>query len=294
MLLSLLRPLFGLLGALPGLVAAQAMLTILDGDAKVVHAKGSWAAIEGLKLPAASIVATDAGARLLRIEWPDGSAVDLGPATQALVLAERLSERAPKAPGVYLLRGVAKVSARANTTAPALLSPGLEMPPFSGVAVLQAAPERSALFAEAGSMTLYERTAKGPINLPAGQFWSRSGSASGVIQPRPPADWLSQLPRAYRDTLPLRREVMLARNVTPRALPLPGYAELRDWLYAETPVRRLLVTQFTAWSKDPGLRSALITHINDHREWGFLVLPPKVEAPRIPAPSPESTSRPTP
>ncbi len=294
MLLPLLRPLFGLLGALPGLVAAQAMVTILDGEARVVHGKGSWAAVEGLKLPAAALISTDANAKLLRLEWPDGSALDLGPGSQAMVLAEKLSERAAKAPGVYLLRGVAKISARSNTSAPVLVGPGIELPPFTGVAVLQTSPERSAVFAEAGSVTLHDRSAKAPLTLPAGQYWSRRTGEAAAAQPRPPGDWLAQLPRAYRDTLPLRREAMLARNVTPRALPLPAYAELRDWLYTETPVRRLLVTHFTAWSRDPGLRSALITNINDHREWGALVLPPKPDPPRISAPYPASTPRLTP
>lgn len=293
---ALLRLLVCVAAAWPALAAAQVVVTILDGDARVVHARGSHPAAEGLKLPPASLVNLDAKAALLRLEWPDGSAVDLGPGTMALVLPERLSDKSPKAPGVYVLRGQAKISGRAAASAPVVLAPGLEIAPSAGVVVLTTTAERAGVFAESGAATVLDRLGKAaPQPLPAGQYWSRAGAAAAAVQPRPPSDWLAQLPRAYRDTLPLRREVVLARNVAAKPLPLPGYAELRDWLYTEPMVRRLLVTQFTAWAQDPGIKSALITHINDHREWGPIVLPPppppKIDPPR---PAPASGSRATP
>jgi hypothetical protein len=288
LLRRLLRVWIGLLAAMPALALAQAIVTILDGEARFVHAKGSFAAVEGARLPPAVIVATDAKAALLRIEWPDGSAIDLGPATHALLVEGRLSERLPKAPAVYLLRGIAKFSGRAPGSAPALLSSGLEVAPLQGVTVLQATVSTLAAFAETGGVTLHERGAKAPLVLPAGQYWSRAGNEAGAVQKRPPPEWLAQLPRAWRDTLPLRRELMLARQVNVKPLPWPAYAELRDWLRAEPPVRRALVTQFTAWSQEPGLRSALIQHINEHREWRALVLP-RPDPARTAASVPRST-----
>lgn len=296
MISALLRILACAVAMGPALAAAQVVVSILDGEARIVHARGSFAAVEGLKLPPASIVNLDAKAGLLRLEWPDGSAADLGPGTHAMVLPDKLSEKTGKAPGLYVLRGFVKVSGRAPATAPVVLAPGLEIAPAAGVVVVQATPERSAVFAESGAAMLGDRLGKAaPQSLPAGQFWSRAGGAAATVQPRPPGDWLAQIPRAFRDTLPLRRNVVLARNVTGKPLPLPGYADLRDWLYTEPLVRRVLVTQFTAWAQEPSIKSALITNINDHREWGPIVLPPpplpKSEPPR---PGPASGQRATP
>lgn len=269
---NLLRALLPLLLA-GGAWAAPGMVTLIEGDATVVHPKGSMAVVEALKLPAAALVQTGPNTRLLRVEWADGSALDLGPSSQAMLLGERMSDRASKTPGVYLLRGWAKLSSAQAATAPLLWTSFADLPPAAGVLVLQAQADRLQLFVEAGGQQLQERGAKAPIALAAGQYYGRQGSDKGVVQPRPPADLFAQMPRAFRDTLPKRWAALQQRNVVAKPLPLPAYPELRDWLGADATFRRLLVTQFSAWAQEPGLRSSLIIRINEHREWAPLVMP---------------------
>lgn len=253
--------------------AAAGMVTLIEGDATAVHPKGSLAVVEALKLPAAALVQTGPNTKLLRVEWADGSSLDLGPSSQAMLLAERMSDRASKAPGIYLLRGWAKLSSGPATTAPVLWTPFADLPAAPGVLVLQASADRLQLFVESGGLQLQERGAKTPTALGAGQYYDRQGAAKGAVSPRPPSDMFAQMPRAFRDTLPKRWSALQQRSVVAKPLPLPAYPELREWLGTDATFRRLLVTQFAAWAQEPSLRSALIIRINEHREWAPLVLP---------------------
>lgn len=256
-----------------GAWAAPGMVTLIEGDAVVVHPKGSVNVVEALKLPPAALVQTGPNTKLLRIEWADGSSLDLGPASQLMLLAERMSDRSSKQPGIYLLRGWAKLTSAQPATAPVLWTPFADLPPAAGVLVLHAQADQLALFVESGGLQLQERGQKAPTALAAGQYFGRQGAARGTVQPRPPHDLFAQMPRAFRDTLPKRWAALQERNVPAKPLPLPGYPELRDWLGADPTFRRLLVTHFSAWAQEPGLRSSLIIRINDHREWAPLVLP---------------------
>ena len=263
-----------------GAWAAAGLVTMLDGDARLVHAQGAAEVIEALKLPAAALLQTSASSRLLRVEWPDGSALDLGADTQVLIVAEGLSERAAKAPGAYLLRGWAKLSGAAVPSAPMLQSAVGELPPFKGVAVVFALEGRNGVFSETGPLLLQERTGKTLLTLQTGQFYSQQGGSAGQTEPRPPPDMLQQLPRAFRDTLPHRLAAMQQREAKVRSLPLPTYAELKPWLAANDPaLRRVMVHRFAAWAKDAGLKSALVININAHREWASLVIPKPVPKP---------------
>jgi hypothetical protein len=280
--------------------AAPGWVTIADGPAHMVDGKGSAELVEAIKLPNVALVETAADARLLRIEWPDGSALDLGPGTRAMVLAEGLFDGTLRAPGVYLLRGWAKLSAASASTAPALLAHGVTLPPFKGVAVMQVQDSGHRLFAEAGPLLLQPqlqpRGDSAALTLKTGQYHGAAVGDSAAVQTRPPADLLPQLPRAFRDTLPHRLATVQPREVPPRITPLPAYAQLRPWLAAADPaLRRTMASRFASWAQQPALKSALAQHINDHREWAPLVLPkpasPKPLAPKTtPAASAASIS----
>ena len=269
-------------------LAAPAMVTILDGEARVFHASGSAKVVEALALPAAAIVQTTDASRLLRVEWADGSALDLGPATKVLIVTEGLSERAAKLPGIYLLRGWAKLSGAAGATSPVLMSALGELPPFKGVAVMSLfdgadAGTPSGVFSEVGPLLWQERGGKALVTLATGQFFARAQGQASQVLPRPPAALLQALPRAFRDTLPHRLVAMQQREVKPTTLALPPYAELQAWLAASDPqLRRLLVQRFGAWSRDAALKRELLAHLNDHREWSALVLPKPAAPPSPP------------
>lgn len=256
--------------------AATALVTVVEGESRLVHGAGSVDVAEAMALPAAAIVHTTAGSRLLRVEWPDGSALDLGPDTMALIVDKGLSERAPKSPGVYLLKGWAKLTGAAASSAPVLMSGFGELPPFKGVAVvaMQEGAGQRGVFSEAGPLLWQERGGKALTPLATGQFYARPGAEPGTVLLRPPAAMLQQMPRAFRDTLPHRFAAVQRREVKLPPSAMPAYAEVRPWLVAGDPsLRRQIVNRFAPWSRDAALKRELIRHINEHHEWAALVLP---------------------
>lgn len=286
--LRLLALLMGLLlGGMLGLPAQaqvagpDALLTLLDGKARVLTTQGTVAAEVGLKLRGPAIVQLGPNDRLLRLEWPGGTALDLGPNTQLLVAPLGLADKpdASRA-ALYLLRGWAKLSTVASEAAPQLLNV------FSGTLLQQGAlvafvgNGQAWVFDESGAPQVMERPARGsPMTLSAGQFYTRTGSNPGQVLPRAPAEALREVPRAFRDTLPRRHAQVAGKPAAGQSLPQPSFDELQEWLRGESTVRRFIATHFAHWARDANFNAALLAAQKDFPEWAAALHPPKAKRP---------------
>ena len=269
-----------------GAADVGALVTILEGEGRVIDGKGATAAAEGLRLNGSVLVDTPSSTRLLRLEWAPGRALDLGPDTRVMLLPPALASGEPRAPAFYLLRGWVKFTAPQGAPAPGFSMPGVDVPGFTGTLVAHVSPNEQWLFTESGSARVAERR-KGaaPLALKGSEIFQRSGSDAGVVQPRPTSAQLQQVPRSFRDTLPMRSQAVQGRSVTPRALTFPTYADLRDWLLAEPGIRRELPRRYAAWAREPSFRSAVDAQLAQHAEW-TLVLHPERARPPAPTPPP--------
>ncbi len=262
----------------PAAAAEPGVLTLLDGEAVLVIGTRAVAAVPGLRLPAGTLVHTGTETRLLRIEWPDGSRLDLGPATRAMLEPPRLPLPSPRA---YLLAGTVKLQ-QAQASA-GLLSPSFELRPFAGAVVLQQSAAQGLAFVETGSALAAPRralagsagSAGSAIALKPGQAATADGTAAPRGPVRPPADWAAALPRAFRDTVPPQLARWQGREPPPaRGLPPPDYALLEPWLGAEPLLRRELPARFGERLADASFRAAVLERLPRHPEWGPLLRPP--------------------
>jgi hypothetical protein len=262
------------------------MLTIVDGDATVLDGTRRLAAAEGLRVGPGAIVETGAGTGLLRIEWPDGHMLDLGPETRVMVSPPGAAARDKTGTAVYLLSGWTKLSSGAASNIGGLLAPGLELAPFTGVAVALVTATETMVFAEAGALQLLERGSKTParFSLKGGESYFRMGSGVAAVSPRAPSEVMQRIPRAFRDTLPLRWNRFKDQDGPGAALPAPSYAELAPWLTAEPALRRDFPRRFAARAREPAFRDALIAHLAAHPEWEPVLFPP-------PPPKPDTSPR---
>lgn len=269
-----------------------ALVTIVEGEARIIDGKGAGAAVEGLRVSGGVLVDTLANARLLRLEWAPGRALDLGPDTRLLLLPPALGAD-PRAPAFYLLRGWIKFTAPAAAPAPGFSMPGADVPPFTGTLVAHVSPSELWLFTESGSARVVERRRGAtPLALKGSEIYQRSGGDAGSVQARPTSAQLQQVPRSFRDTLPLRSAAVQGRSVAPRPLSFPAYADLRDWLLAETGIRRELPRRFAAWAREPSFRSAVDAQLGQHAEWTLVLHPERARPPAPPAvPRPASAPR---
>lgn len=249
---------------------ANAIVTILDGEATLIRGTARFGLAEGVRLQAGDIVTTAPAARLLRIELADGRALNLGGATQLLLAPHFTGGRRPPA-DAYLLQGWAKGNL-------ALASAALDLREPGGKAVMHVQADSVQVFTESGSAVLEEHRADAaPVTLKPGQFFQRQGAAHGVA-PRPSAEFIAQVPRPFLDTLPARAALFKARVVAPKPQPAPTYGDLQPWLDAEPALRRSYVSRWMPLARGE-FRKALVADLRAHREWERILFPERFQRP---------------
>ena len=266
-------------------------MTILDGSAQLLRGAAKLQLAEGVRLQSQDLIDTAADARLVRLEFADGLALSLGPATRLLIDPRFTGERG-RAARVYLLRGWVKLNAAPPASAPApaaaakpaaatplLASPAVDLLTLGGSAVAALTDGSVQVFVEGGELALQERVGGSPVGglqkLRNGDFLERQGSAKAVLTGRPAPAFLQQLPRSFMDTLPTRAAKFKDRDTTPQPLGDFGYADVRDLLAAEPSLRKAAMNRWRPLTRSPAFRNALVANMEAHPEWDRVLFPEK-------------------
>jgi hypothetical protein len=225
---------------------------------------------------AGTIIETASDANLLRVEWSDGQAINLGPNTRVMINPPGFSRREGGVPALYLLQGWVKYSSPPASQAPGLVARLFELAPFKGVVVVRVDPQVTSVFIQSGTALPVERQLRPAARheLSAGNFYTRNSAAAGVVAARASSGDLQQVPRAFRDTLPSRYGQAAAATPTAEGLPAPTYADLQPWLTAEAQVRAGFTRRFRPLMSDRAFRRDLDAHLSDHAEWRPILHPP--------------------
>lgn len=281
---ALLLATFALLGppapARATATPAAPILTIVDGEAQVIRESVRFAAVEGLRLEAEDIVHTADGARLLRIEFGDGSAIDLGAATRVQWQPRLAVETGPDRPGrLYAMSGWVKLSGAGA----AFTSARLDASELSGAVVARIAEGAAFVFVESGTLRLLERSASRPPQthaLKEGEAYQRQGEEPGTASARPGAALLASVPRAFADSLPLRARRFHDKAVATPAATDIAYADVAAWINGERALRHGFVQRWRGKLRDPQFRSAVAAELAAHPEWDRSLNPEKYAPPR--------------
>ena len=254
--------------------AQVVVVTLLDGEAALVDGTRRVAAAPGVRVPPGALIETTAASAVLRLESSDRSVVDLRPGTRAMLLPPVFAARGGKAPLLYLLAGWAKVTSPDKEPAGSVVTPAIELMPFTGAAVVATGKEGASVFAESGALEVADRGSARRHPLKTGALFS-----AGSVDARPSAAWLARVPRAFRDPLPRRGAQYAEKPVSGTPLPGPSYAQLADWLAAEPAVRRDFPQRFEALAHDAAFRRDLQQHLPAHPEWARVLNPPETKKP---------------
>jgi hypothetical protein len=260
-----------------GAVAADVTgtITILEGEALITRAAGRLRAAEGVRLQLGDIVETGDGA-FVQVELVEQTVLDIGPNAR-IMIGGPVRLKAERT--LYALGGWFKLTnARKDGNARAFdfRSPLLEIGLLPGVVVLQLKPAEATLFAERGDLKLVERPAGAALGVRQGQTYRRPpGTTRGTLGTSPPATFLAELPRQFRDTLPLRADKYKDREVQARAAPDFTYADVEPWLKSESPFRRQFIERWRSKARDSAFRASLIANLPSHPEWDPVLFPEK-------------------
>lgn len=262
----------------------QGVVTILDGKAQLLRGEERLNFVEGTRLLSQDVVETAADARLLRIEFSDGLAVNLGPATRVLIDPQFYGERGRFA-RVYLLSGWVKLKAPAPAAKvdpaaiPLLASPAIDLYEASGSVVTLVNEPAVSMFVESGQAKIRERLDAKPVGqavpLRSGQFLQRAKGAKSVVSARPAPAFIDQIPRSFLDTLPDRAAMFTERKPAPKPVAPITYADAKDWLAVEWTLRRPAMIRWRPLTRDADFRKALVANMPAHPEWDRVLFPEK-------------------
>lgn len=269
-----------------------AVLTILEGNATLVRDTSRYQLAEGARLNDEDIVELGPDA-FVQIEFGDGVRLGAGPATR-LQIGPRLAKEKTARPGrFYLLSGWSKVTPAGKEVSYAGAQADLAHP---GVTVGQAGPENLQVFVETQDAKVTDRRAGNTVTLRNGEFYSRKGGDRGTVAGRPPAEFLTRLPRPFRDSLPPRAERFKDRPAQLRQLGTIGYDDVAPWLQGEQALRRQFLTRWRPLANDAAFRASLASNMKAHPEWDRIVFPekylPKKPSPPKPAIAPGPAAAP--
>ncbi len=266
---ALLLPWLGLLPGWASAAGGEGIVTILVGEAERISGIDKQALQVGQRLQPGDILRTGAAPALLRVEWPEGRHLSLGPASE-LMLAPDLRRAAAERRGLaaYWLRGWLKTNLAVASAAGDVAG---------GTWVGELNDGRLRLFSEREGLSLREPRG-GSRALPAGDFVERNGG-SWSPKKRPEAAFLTEMPAPFRDTLPPLRD-RHADRPAPAAKPLgrPSYAELRPWLSAEPALRQELQRRWRPLVSGE-FRQALEANMAAHPEWERILYPERFRPP---------------
>jgi hypothetical protein len=278
---------------LPPIAAASspAVVTILEGSATVIRNTAKLGASEGVRIEPNDLVETGKDT-FARLEFDDGTRLDLGSGTRLQV--NNPGETTGERPALYLLVGWIKLSLddSKHPRGVAFATPLFDGAELGGVVLAHVDARGGTVFVEQGRARIANRHVRvaAPPALKASDFASIAKDGKVVIDTRPSGEFVDQMPRAFRDSIPSRLALYREREAAPKALGDFTYGEVEAWLDAEPSVRRQFVHIWRSKADETAFKILLTAKVSQHPEWGPVLFPelyaPKPVGPPWPLPEP--------
>jgi hypothetical protein len=221
----------------------------------------------GVALVAGDLVETGPNAFLV-IQEPDGTLIGLGPST-GIFFVDR-----EEIPTLFVLKGWVKADSKATPLR--VLGAHFGVQGRQAVMLLYADEQSNAAYDEQGSITvLRPDAAPMPVTSESGpnHFFSMREDRYGILsQPSPSAEFVRNMPVAFRDPLPVFPP--LPEPVPPQRLRAVAYADIQDWLTMPRLWRTGFVDRFRGRLRDPAFFAAMDAHLALFPEWTPILHPP--------------------
>lgn len=287
---GVLGPRFQLAAALLGACASAfaqtaGTLTLVEGSVELIRGATLYAATQGVRLEDGDILSIDPKGQA-QIEFQDGSIVNLSQGARAMLTSIVSGARGQSE--LALLTGWAKFTQKKSGkgTQYRYLTPRVEINAGDATAVVNAGDGSTDIYVESGAVRFSEIGRKGVQRIArdakGGEFIVRRGEQPAIVGSRPSAEFLKNMPRHFRDDLPVLLERLKSRRSEPRREHEVAYAEVEPWLKAGSALKRNFVKRFEVRSKDPEFRRKLTENLREHPEWDKVLFPEKY-APKGPS-----------
>ena len=264
---------------------AAPIATIVEGESSFMRDAGRVALAEGVRLANDDLIDTTAQTKLLRIEFDDGLMLLVAPESRLWIAPKFSADKtAPRAARLYLLHGTVKLTSKGDATAAApIASPVFDLKSAGRDTVVSVVGGGGAVFAESGDVQIVERTkakngatTAGPaLSVKTGEYYARPAADKGKTAPRPDAEFIKRLPRAFLDPVPSRAALFAAREVPGKPLGAIDYAGAQPWIDAEAALRPAFLARWRPLASQSEFRKGLIAGLRGHPEWDRTLFPEK-------------------
>lgn len=268
---------------IPAFAQAEARLTFVDGQIKLLRGTQVLLAAPGVVLAEADMLESGPKAYAL-IEFPDGVRLALGDETRLMLRTLAAGGKAA-AREFAVLQGWVKLQSPATATADFQLQ-GLRWT-VQGRETSVIVRDDTMLFVEHGAAAVSTSDPKGRVGAPqrlnSGRFGALDENRSLVLHERPAEAFVTAMPRPFRDPLPMLLERFKGREVEPRPAGEVSYTDVAHWLQGPQPWRSGFVTRFRPRLGDKAFRQQLADNVARHPEWDRILFPEKYRPRNPPA-----------
>jgi hypothetical protein len=255
-------------------------LTLAEGSVELIRGATLYAATQGVRLGDGDILSVDPKGQA-QIEFQDGAILNLSQGARAMLTNIGSGARGQSEAAV--LSGWAKFTQKKSGKGAQyrFLTPRAEITVGEATAVLNAGDGSTDIYVESGAVRFSEIGRKGVQRIArdakGGEFIVRRGEQPATLGPRPSAEFIKNMPRHFRDDLPVLLDRFKNRRSEPKREHDVTYAEVEAWLKTSPSIKRNFVKRFESRSKDSEFRRKLIENLREHPEWDRVLFPEKYE-----------------
>jgi hypothetical protein len=251
------------------------VVTILDGNARVLRGVSWHKMIEGARLQDGDVIDTADRAQV-QIEMSAGPMVNfVGPAELLVVGAGSREGKQPAPAELYLTRGWLKLAVKQGGAALRVRSPAGTITTGDGVVVMHVESDALEAFAERGNTRLNE-PGKSVIegtahDVKGGEFAISASDRPFGTTGAAPQKFVAAMPRHFRDPLPNRATLYQVSRVQLVADRTISYAEAEPWLTG--PYRRAFLRRLQPRLADAEFRAPVMAKLQAYPEWHSALIP---------------------
>ncbi len=260
------------------------VVTILDGNARVLRGVSWYKLIEGARLQDGDVIGTEEHEQV-QLELSAGPVVNVVGAAELFIAAAGSREgKQAAATELYLAHGWLKVAAKPGGGTLRVRSPAGTVATGDAVAVVHAEAESLEMFVEQGEAKLIEPGKTSAHDIKGGDFAIRASDRPFASAGAPPQAFVAAMPRQFRDPLPSRAQLYQVSHVQLVADRAISYAEAEPWLTG--PYRHAFLKRLQPRLTDPEFRTLASAKAQAYPEWHDSLAPaqnPPAEKPQAPA-----------
>ena len=251
-------------------------ITLADKPVRIIRGFTVFKGAAGTPIQKDDIVET--GTSGAQIEVSSELMFSLAPDTK--VYLANLQFGGTAQPEIVLITGWLKVfDKRSGLSGRVLINtPLLRVSLENGFSIVHASASKTEMFAEEGLQTIAELNDSGKpsaeLKISREQYAMRLEGQSFKIIPRPPKEFIAEMPMAFRDPVtaaPDRLKGVKIQAVKEREA---DYADIEHWFKSNIAAKRSFVNRFRPRLKDPTFSQQLDTQLGQTLEWKQILHPP--------------------